>query len=96
MAYAATFDVAVDPAHIFRKQFAGALHSIAVDLLNAPETTGDTLTWARRVRDDPVSEAERWIWLMLTNATFAANPTTAEDGAVKTVATSFLATMVKA
>ena len=96
MAYADTYDVAVNADHVFRKQFAGALHSIAVDLLNDPQTTSDNLTWARRVRDNPVPEAERWIWLMLTNATFAANPTTADDGAVKTVATSFLATMVKA
>ena len=96
MAYKDTYDVAVDADHVFRKQFAGALHNIAVDLLNDPETTGETLTWARRVRNDPVPEAARWIWLMLTNATFAASPTTAEDGAVKTIATSFLATMVKA
>ena len=96
MAYADTYDVAVNPDHVFRKQFAGALHSIAVDLLNAPETTGETLTWARRVRDNPVPEAARWTWLMLTNATFAADPTTASDGAVKTIAASFLETMVKA
>ena len=94
--FAATFDVAVDSNHVFRKQLAGALHSIAVDLLNDPATQGDTLTWARRVRNDPTAEAAKWVWLMLTNATFAANPTTAEDGAVKTIATSFLSTMVQA
>ena len=96
MAFKDTYDVAVNPDHVFRKQFAGALHSIATDLLNDPATHGDTLTWARRVRDQgPVGEAGKWIWLMLTNATFAANPDTAEDGAVKTIATSFLATIVK-
>jgi hypothetical protein len=97
MAFKDTYDVAVDANHVFRKQFAGALHSIATDLINDPATQGDTLTWARRVRDHgPVAEAEKWIWLMLTNATFAANPDTADDGAVKSIAASFLATMVKA
>jgi len=97
MTFKDTYDVAVNPDHVFRKQFAGALHSIATDLLNNPETTGETLEWARRIRDQgPVEEAGKWIWLMLTNATFAANPDTAEDGSVKTIATSFLATMVKA
>ncbi len=94
--FAATYDVAVDSGHVFRKQLAGALHSIAVDLLNDPATKGDTLTWARRVRNDPTAEAAKWVWLMLTNATFASSPTTADDGAVKTIATSFLATMVAA
>ena len=97
MAYADTYDVAVNPDHVFRKQLAGALHSIATDLLNDPATQGDTLTWARRVTADangPVAEAAKWVWLMLTNATFAAAPTTAEDGAVKTIATSFLPIMV--
>lgn len=95
MSFASTYDVAVDANHVFRKQLAGALHSIAVDLLNEPATSGDTLTWARNVRADPAGEAAKWVWMMLTNATFAANPTTADDGAVKTIATSFLPTMVK-
>jgi hypothetical protein len=97
MAFKDTYDVAVNPDHVFRKQFAGALHSIATDLLNDQATHGDTLTWARRIRDHgPVAEAEKWIWLMLTNATFAADPNNADDGAVKSIAASFLATMVKA
>ena len=100
MAYADTYDVAVNAAHVFRKQIAGALHSIAVDILNESDATEDharRLTWARTVTasaDGPVNEAAKWVWLMLTNATFAANPTTAEDGAVKTIAVSFLATIL--
>lgn len=97
MGFASTYDVAVDASHVFRKQVAGALLSIAVDLLNEPSTSGDALTWARRVTNDdqgPVVEAARWIWLMLTNGTFAASPTTADDGAVKTIALSFLPTMI--
>lgn len=100
MGFAATYDVAVDADHVFRKQVAGALHSIAVDILNeAPETADHAirLTWARAVTataEGPVNEAAKWIWLMLTNATFAASPTTADDGAVKTIANSFLATML--
>lgn len=96
-AFAAKHDVAVDANHIFRKQLAGALHAIATDLLNDPATAGQTLTWARKVTENangPVVEAERWIWLMLTNAQFAAAPTEADDGAVKTIATSFLPIMV--
>ena len=97
MAFADTYDVAVDPEHKFRKQFAGALHSIAADLLADPATQGDTLIWARRVRDQgPVDEAGKWIWLMLTNPTFAAAPLSADDGAVKTIANQFLAIMTKA
>jgi len=96
MAFKDTYDVAVNADHVFRKQLAGALHSIAVDLLNDQATQGDTLTWARRVRNDPVPEAAKWVWLLLTNEAFAAAPTEADDGAVKTIAVSFLATMVQA
>ena len=100
MAFAATYDVAVDPDHVFRKQLAGALHCIARDIINEAANVEDharRLTWARSITasaDGPVTEAGRWVWLMLTNATFAASPTTADDGAVKTIATSFLPTML--
>ena len=100
MAFADTYDVAVDPTHVFRKQLAGALHSIARDIISEADNVEDharRLTWARMVTassDGPVVEAGRWVWLMLTNATFAADPTTADDGAVKTVAISFLPTML--
>ena len=95
--FAEIYDVATNPDHRFRKQFAGALHSIATDLLNDPATQGDVLTWARRVRDQgPVAEAAKWIWLMLTNPTFASAPDSADDGAVKSIAVSFLAVMTKA
>jgi hypothetical protein len=100
MAFADTYDVAVNADHVFRKQVAGALHSIAVDILNedpATENHSARLTWARSVTADangPVVEAARWIWLMLTNGTFASAPTAAEDGAVKTIAASFLPTML--
>lgn len=100
MSYAGTYDVAVDATHVFRKQVAGALHSIAVDICNESPSTEDharRLTWARKVTETdngPVQEAARWIWLMLTNSTFAASPTTADDGAVKTIATGFLSTML--
>ena len=100
MGFAATYDVAVDANHVFRKQIAGALHSIAVDIINEDSGTEDhgrRLTWARNVTataEGPVNEAAKWIWLMLTNATFAADPTAADDGAVKTIAVSFLSTML--
>lgn len=100
MSFASTYDVAVDATHVFRKQIAGALHSIACDIIAEAANTADhatRLTWARQVTttaDGPAIEAAKWIWLMLTNATFAASPTTADDGAVKTIATSFLPTML--
>lgn len=100
MGFASTYDVAVDATHVFRKQVAGALHNIAVDIIGEDPGTANhatRLTWARSVTataDGPVSEAAKWIWLMLTNATFAGNPTGADDGAVKTIATSFLPTML--
>ena len=100
MGYADTYDVAVNADHVFRKQVAGALHSIAVDIIAVDIATADherRITWARRVTaadTGPVTEAAKWIWLMLTNATFAADPTTAEDGAVKTIAVSFLPTIL--
>lgn len=100
MAFADTYAVATDATHVFRKQLAGALHSIAMDILSESDATADharRLTWARQVTasaDGPVIEAARWIWLMLTNATFAANPTSADDGAVKTIAISFLPIML--
>jgi hypothetical protein len=98
--FSATYDVAVDATHVFRKQLAGALHSIAMDILNESDATQDharRLTWARHVTatdQGPVTEAGKWVWLMLTNATFAANPTGADDGAVKTIAVSFLPTIL--
>ena len=100
MGFAATYDVAVDADHVFRKQIAGALHSIAVDIIGESIATDDherRITWARRVTasaEGPVAEAAKWIWLMLTNASFAADPTTADDGAVKTIAVSFLPTIL--
>ena len=100
MGFAATYDVAVDADHVFRKQVAGALHSIAVDIIGEDIATDDherRITWARKVTsaaEGPVTEAAKWIWLMLTNGTFAADPTTADDGAVKTIAISFLPTIL--
>ena len=101
MTYAGTYDVAVDAEHTFRKQLAGALHSIATDIMAEDPATEDhstRLTWARSVtmsNEGPTVEAGRWVWLMLTNATFAADPLTANDGAVKTIAISFLGIMLK-
>ena len=98
MAYADTYDVAVDATHVFRKQIAGALHAIAVDVVNEDTATinhANRITWARRILETesgPVTEAGRWVWRMLTNATFAANPLAADDGAVKTIAAGFLDT----
>jgi hypothetical protein len=100
MSFASIYDVAVDATHVFRKQVAGALHSIAVDIIAESPATEDhatRLTWARKITADangPVNEAAKWIWLMLTNGTFAASPTTADDGAVKTIAVSFLPTIL--
>ena len=101
MSYASTYDVAVDATHVFRKQVAGAIHAIAVDVVNEDPATAnhsERLTWARSVlntNDGPVTESGRWIWLMLTNSTFAADPTTADDGAVKSVASGHLDTMLQ-
>lgn len=100
MGFVANQAVVRDAAHVFRAQLAGALHSIATDILNEPIETADharRLTWARMVTADAdaaANEAAKWVAMMLTNATFAANPTTADDGAVKTVAISFLPTML--
>lgn len=101
MSFASTYAVAVDADHVFRKQIAGALHSIACDIIAEDPQTAQhhaRLTWAKRItetNDGPVAEAARWVWLMLTNATFAADPTNADDGAVKTIAVSFLPTMLE-
>ena len=95
MALADNYDVAVDPNHVFRKQVVCCLHHVACKLI-AEGAQGETLTWARRVQIDPVSEGQRWIWKMLTNGTFAANPTGADDGAVVTIIESFLPDMLKA
>ena len=98
--FVSTYDVATDPTHIFRKQLAGALHSIATDILNEATGTADharRITWARMVTasdQGPVTEAGRWVWMMLTNGTFAASPTTADDGAVVSVAVSYLPIML--
>jgi len=101
MSFASTYDVAVDATHVFRKQLAGALHSIACDVIAEDPATEDhstRLTWARSItlsNEGPTVEAGRWVWLMLTNSTFAASPTTADDGAVKSVATGFLSIMLQ-
>jgi hypothetical protein len=94
-AFAATYDVAVDPNHVFRKQLVGALHFVACALIDEG-AKGDMLEWARRVQVDPVAEAGKWIWKMLTNATFAASPAAADDGAVVSIVRSFLPAMLKA
>ena len=95
MAFKDTYDVAVDPSHVFRKQVVGGLHFVACKLI-ADGAQGETLTWARKVQSDPVTEGDRWIWKMLTNGTFAANPTGADDGAVVSIIEDFLPDMLKA
>ncbi len=92
MGYESTYNVAVDPDHVFRKQVASAIHSCAVDVINedpGTENHSARLTWARKITESeqgPVTEAGKWIWKMLENPTFASNPLGADDGAVKTIA----------
>jgi hypothetical protein len=94
MSFKATYDTAVDSTHVFRKQLAGTLHAIAIEIVGE-DVDGPQLDWARRVVIDPVPEAAKWVWLMLTNATFAADPSNCDDGAMVTIAKSFLPTMIK-
>ena len=93
--FAATYDVAVDSSHVFYKQVVSGLHHVATKLI-AEGAQGETLSWARRVQLDPTTEGKRWIWKMLTNGTFAANPTGANDGAVVSIIEDFLPDMLKA
>jgi hypothetical protein len=93
--FAATYDVAVNADHVFYKQVVGGLHHVATKLI-AEGAQGERLTWARRVQLDPTTEGKRWIWKMLTNGTFAGNPTGADDGAVVSIIESFLTDMLKA
>lgn len=91
--FAANTVVAENADHVFRKQVTGALHYVACRQISNG-VNGDTLTWARRVRRDPTTEANRWIWRLLENATFAANPEAADDGAVVTIIEQCLPDMV--
>lgn len=90
-----------DTTHVLFRQTVGALHSIACDILvedPAIDEHAERLVWARKIlldNDGPVAEADRWMWTMLTNYTLAANPTTTDDGVVKTVAAGFLPIMLK-
>jgi hypothetical protein len=95
MALADNYDVAVNPEHVFRKQVVCCLHFVACKLI-ANGAQGETLSWARKVQMNPVTEGDRWIWKMLTNGTFAGNPTGADDGAVVSIIESFLTDMLKA
>ena len=90
-----------DATHVLLRQTVGALHSIACDILMedpSAEEHAERLVWARRIlsdNDGPVAEAGCWIWAMLTNYTLATNPTTTDDGTVKTVAAGFLPIMLR-
>jgi len=93
--FAAIYDVAINRDHKFYKQVVAGLHHVATKLI-AEGAQGETLSWARMVQKNPVAEGERWIWKMLTNGTFAANPTGANDGAVVSIIEDFLPDMLKA
>jgi hypothetical protein len=90
-----------DTAHVLFRQTAGALHSVACDILNedpATEEHAARKVWARKVlldNDGPVVEADRWMWSMLTNYILAASPTTTDDSTVKAVTIDILPIMLK-
>ena len=87
--------------HVLFRQTAGALHSVACDILNEDPATDEhsaRLAWARKILSNdqgPVVEADRWIQTMLTNYVFVDNPTTTDDNTVRAVAIDLLPVMLK-
>ena len=75
------------------------IYSAAGDVINEAESVenhANRLAWARKVTQgasSPVTEAERWIWSVLENATIQAAPTEATDNDVQFVVNSLVNTM---
>ena len=101
MAYTDIYTAATDEAATLRKQVAVAFFKSAVDILNEDSATVNhynRLAWARKVTDSntaPMSEAARWIWKVLENASIQASPTTATDNDVQFVVNSILGYIVQ-
>jgi len=85
------YDVATNPDHILRKQFAVAIHQCAQDVFAenpATENHANRIAWARRVTNHPtgpVNEAERWIWKVMEAAGPGTDPLAIADAQVKNV-----------
>ena len=96
MAYTDIYTAATDDTHVLRKQVSVAIHKAAVDVINEDSGTdnhANRITWARKVTSSnmsPVTEAERWIWKVLENATIQAAPTTSTDNDVQFVVNSIV------
>jgi hypothetical protein len=98
MAYADIYTAATDATHVLRKQVAVALHQQALVVLAeamSVENHNQRVALAQRVLKDPVAWAAVAIWRVMTNATIAANPTTAGDGLVQTVVANSWDTLSK-
>jgi len=96
MAYTDIYTAATTSDHVLRKQIAVAMFSAAVDIINEAESTANhynRLAWAKKVvssNSAPLTEAEKWIWKVLENATIQASPAAAEDNDVQFVVNSIL------
>jgi hypothetical protein len=99
MAYTDIYTAATDDTHVLRKLVAVAMHKAAQDVINEDAETANhnnRLVWARKVTqgaDAPVTEAARWIWAVLENATIQAAPTEAADNDVQFVVNALVNVM---
>ena len=100
MAYTDIYTAAVAEDSVLRKQIAVAMFKAAVDIINEDvsyENHYNRLVWARKIlasNSAPITEAEKWIWRVLENATIQANPATATDSDVQFVINSILSYIV--
>ena len=95
MAYVDIYDAATVADSTLRKKIAVALHKAASDIAvesPATENHSQRLAWARDVFKNPVAWSERVVWIVMQNATVAANPGAATDNDVQFVINSNIAT----
>jgi hypothetical protein len=99
MAFTDIYTAATSADSTLIKQMAVAIHQAAQDVLNedsGTENHANRLIWARRVtksNDAPVTEAKRWVWAALENATLQAAPQTSTDNDVAFVVGGLVDTM---
>jgi hypothetical protein len=98
MAYTDIYDQAVVADSTLRKQITVALHKAAGDIANESPSTenhSQRLAWARRVFLDTVSWSSKAVWVVMQNATIAANPAAATDNDVQFVVNSNVSNFIK-
>jgi len=101
MAYTDIYTAATTTDSVLHQQIAVAMFKAAVDIVNEDVGTANhynRLVWAKKVLGSntaPVTEAQKWAWKVLENATIQAAPTESSDNDVQFAVNSIISYVVQ-